>query len=93
MYKLSDDSGRLEFTSISNEGGLSRSNLSPDDVFILDTTKECFVWIGAGASDAEKQNGLSYAHNYLIGTTHPLLSVTVVKQGKESTAFMQATVA
>ncbi|XP_038061934.1 gelsolin-like protein 2 [Patiria miniata] len=93
MFKLSDKSGELEFTAISSEGGLSRSNLSPEDVFILDTTKECFVWIGSGASDAEKQNGMSYAHNYLSNTSHPLLSVTIVKQGKESRSFAAATVA
>ncbi|XP_022092741.1 gelsolin-like protein 2 [Acanthaster planci] len=93
MFKLSDNSGQLEFTSVSNEGTLSRSNLSPDDVFILDTTKECFVWIGSGASVAETQNGMSYAHNYLNNTSHPLITVSIIKQGKETRAFMQATVA
>ena len=31
-------------------------------VFICDTGKECFVWIGRGASDAENKNAFSYAH-------------------------------
>ena len=31
-------------------------------VFILDSGKHCFVWIGKGASPDEKRNGLSRAH-------------------------------
>ena len=31
-------------------------------VFIADTGKEVFVWVGKRASDAEKKNGLTYAH-------------------------------
>jgi len=32
------------------------------DVFLVDTNKFCFVWIGGGASPAEKKSGLGYAH-------------------------------
>ena len=32
------------------------------DVFIFDNGKECFVWLGGGASEIEKRNGLPYAH-------------------------------
>ncbi|XP_071808769.1 gelsolin-like protein 2 [Asterias amurensis] len=93
MFKLSDNSGQLEFSTVQNEGTLSRSNLSPEDVFILDTTKDCFVWVGKGASQQEKQNAMTYAHNYLKSTCHPLLPVTVFKQGQESKSFMSATTA
>lgn len=37
-----------------------RANFFP--VFILDSGKHCFVWIGSGASHDEKRNGLSRAH-------------------------------
>ena len=30
--------------------------------FIADTGKECFVWIGKGASQCEKRQAMSYAH-------------------------------
>jgi len=93
MLKLSDSSGQLEFTEISNDGTLSRRNLSSNDVFILDTGAECFVWVGKGASDAEKHNGMKYAHDYLNKTSHPFVPVTIVQQGKETKAFMSATVA
>jgi len=32
------------------------------DVFLVDTNKFCFVWIGGGASPTEKRSGLGYAH-------------------------------
>ncbi len=32
------------------------------DVFILDSGNMCFVWVGSGASPAEKKNGFGYAH-------------------------------
>ena len=31
-------------------------------VFIADTGREVFVWIGSGASDAERKNAMTYAH-------------------------------
>ena len=31
-------------------------------VFIADTGKECFVWIGQGASQSEKRQAMSFAH-------------------------------
>ena len=31
-------------------------------MFILDSGKHCFVWIGRGASQEEKKNGFSRAH-------------------------------
>jgi hypothetical protein len=32
------------------------------DVFLLDTKKSLFVWIGKGASEAERRNAMGYAH-------------------------------
>lgn len=32
------------------------------DVFIFDTQKECFVWIGNDTDLAERKNGMTYAH-------------------------------
>jgi gelsolin len=56
-------------------------------VFIADTGKEVFVWIGSGASVAENKNAMSYAHNYLMGTKHPLVPVTCIKPGQSNTSF------
>jgi len=32
------------------------------DVFILDTQKGCYVWVGRGANPNERKNGFGYAH-------------------------------
>ena len=45
-----------------SEGSIPRSGLDPSDVFIADTGKELFVWIGGGASPDEKRNAMTYAH-------------------------------
>ena len=31
-------------------------------VFIADTGKAVFVWVGKGASEGERKNGMTYAH-------------------------------
>uniref|UniRef100_UPI00397F68AB hypothetical protein n=1 Tax=Salmonella sp. s51944 TaxID=3159655 RepID=UPI00397F68AB len=76
----------LTFTKVAGRE-LLREVLDPTDVFLVDTGKELFVWVGGKASPEEKQNGLAYAHKYLMTTKHPLVSVTCLRQGKESIAF------
>lgn len=86
VFRLSNESGSLEFSLVS-EGELLKSSLDSNDVFIVDTGKELFVWIGAGANPEEKKNGMTYAHNYLMKTKHPLIPVSCVKEGQESKEF------
>ena len=38
-------------------------------VFIADTGKEVFVWIGSGASVAENKNAMTYAHVSVCATS------------------------
>lgn len=61
MFRLSDASGELEYSLVS-EGKLDRDFLDQADVFIVDTGKALFVWIGGGASPDEKKNAMGYAH-------------------------------
>jgi hypothetical protein len=44
------------------------------DVFILDTKKEVFVWIGHGTTTNERKNAMTYAHvsNNLVYLTYSL---------------------
>ena len=89
LLRLSDASGSLQFSLVS-EGNLSLASLDSTDVFIVDTGSAVFVWVGDGASQAEKQNGLSYAHSYLQKSSHPLVPVTVLKKGQETEEFRKA---
>ena len=86
LYRLSDEGGSMQF-SLEEEDSLHWSKLDPNDVFIADIGTECFVWIGSGASPDEKKNGMAYAHNYLSGTDHPLVPISIVKQGNEPATF------
>eukprot|EP00916_Digyalum_oweni_P011234 GHVL01018740.1.p1 GENE.GHVL01018740.1~~GHVL01018740.1.p1 ORF type:complete len:376 (-),score=23.68 GHVL01018740.1:986-2113(-) len=89
LIRLSDAGGQLQFKPV-KEGDVTKKDLNSNDVFLLDTQNELFVWVGKRASDAEKANGLTYAHQYLSGTSHPFISVTCMKEGQESKPFKTA---
>lgn len=89
LLRVSDETGSLETTLVS-EGNLDRGSLDPKDVFIVDSGKAVFVWIGSGASRDENKNAMPYAHNYLMKTKHPLVSVTCVKDGGKEPAQFRA---
>lgn len=89
LYRVSDASGDLKMTKIKS-GRVSKTDLNSKDVFILDTGKNCFVWIGKGTSIKEKQNGFGYAHSHLMKTQHPLVPIIVVKEGQKNNDFNSA---
>nr|CAF21863.1 gelsolin [Suberites ficus] len=86
LFRLSDQSGQLERT-LEGTGSIPRSALDENDVFILDSGKELFVWVGNGTSSAEQRNALPYAHSYLQSTKHPLLPVTCYRQSATPDTF------
>lgn len=89
LFRLSEESGEMKFTEVAR-GRVTRSQLDSDDVFILDSGKHCYVWVGSGASSNEKKNGLSYAHNYLTKSANPLQPITVIGEGQETKEFHAA---
>merc|ERR1712179_633420 len=82
LFRLSDASGKLDF-SRTKSGSISKYDFDTNDVFILDTVKELFVWIGKGTTTTERRNAVTYAHNYLKSTKHPLIPVTCFEEGKK----------
>ncbi|ESO10631.1 hypothetical protein HELRODRAFT_185261 [Helobdella robusta] len=92
LHKVSDESGHLKQTEV-KKGNIHLSDLKSQDVFIVDTGVSCFVWVGKQASHEEKQNGLGYAHSYLMKTNHPLVPIHVVKEGQQSKEFSLAVAA
>lgn len=90
LFKLSDNSGTMEIELVAEtEGKLNKSDLNSVDVFLVDTGKECFVWIGRRASNNERSNCFAYAHNFLKSSSHPLIHVTCLNEGSENSAFQQ----
>ncbi|KAI1501561.1 hypothetical protein F5X99DRAFT_198425 [Biscogniauxia marginata] len=97
LWRLSDASGRLEFTAVKEGPGIGRADLDGDDVFLLDTGSGVWVWQGAGASRAEKASWIGVAETYVrrLGNASGdadayLTPISKVVEGNESPAFNAA---
>jgi gelsolin len=77
-------------TDVVKTGSYSKDDLKSDDVFLVETGNEVFVWVGLNASSSEKKNGLPYAHNYLRGCGRPWKCITVIKEGQNYAPFEAA---
>lgn len=86
LYRVSDESGSLSFNKV-KDGDVSINDFISHDVFIFDTGKAAYVWVGKGASPSEKKNGMTYAHNHLMKSTHPLVPITVIREGQTNAEF------
>ena len=87
LIKLSDASGELKTTEVAAER-LERSMLVTDDVFIVDTGSEIFVWVGKGATPKEKRGGLANGVAYAEQSERPKgTRVLKVMEGSEPTTF------
>lgn len=89
LSKVSDAGGHIKISEV-KKGSVSQSDFDSSDVFILDIGSQCFVWVGSNASHEEKQNGLGYAHQHLMKTSHPLIPIAVIKEGQHSKSFAAA---
>jgi len=91
LFRLSDASGKLEFTEIAKGAAVKRSMLDPNDVFILDTGAEVFAWVGKGASVQEKKKAMSFAQDYLVKYNRPMvMPISRILQGGENEVFEQS---
>jgi len=90
LFRLSDATGKMEFTEVAS-GKISRKLLDNNDVFVFDSGAEVFAWIGSKATSAEKKKSMSYAQEYLQKYSRPLwLPITRVLEGQENEVFNQA---
>ncbi|KAF2702886.1 actin depolymerizing protein [Pleomassaria siparia CBS 279.74] len=91
LWKLSDASGDLTFTLIKKGSGISKADLDPNDVFLLDAGRGIWVWEGRGASKAEKAMWLRVTQMYVRQHEEAAsLSVAKVVQGCEGRFFWTA---
>lgn len=99
LFRLSDASGQLRFDVVKEGAGISSSDLDSNDVFLLDTSSNIWVWQGSGASKAEKAMWIKVAESYIRqlgeeeesenGITY-LSPISKVVEGNESPAFVKA---
>lgn len=71
---------------------LSKSDLDDNDVFLIDSGWEIYVWIGSGADRYEKIAAMTAADRYSKTSSDPartlLLPVHIVKSGRENANFL-----
>ncbi|KAK3752621.1 hypothetical protein QZH41_018816, partial [Actinostola sp. cb2023] len=88
LFQFSNASGAFKIEEIFE---FVQEDLIEDDVMLLDTYDEVFVWIGQGANDEEKRESLRTAMDYIKSdTSGRTLDDTVilqVKQGYEPLNF------
>ncbi|XP_030063421.1 gelsolin isoform X2 [Microcaecilia unicolor] len=88
LFACSNKTGRFIIEEVPGE--ITQDDLATDDVMLLDTWDQVFVWIGNDAQDEEKKEALASASKYI--ETDPAnrdkrTPVAVVKQGFEPPTF------
>jgi len=89
LFRISDETGSMKFSEVTLAGGkLMKDMLEPKDCFVVDVG-QVFVWIGKGASKAEKAEGLKLAMKYCDDTGKPKSTqIAKVVQGGENSNFL-----
>uniref|UniRef100_A0A9J7XZ62 Villin like n=1 Tax=Cyprinus carpio carpio TaxID=630221 RepID=A0A9J7XZ62_CYPCA len=87
LFECSNQTGRFLMTEVAD---FTQDDLDEDDVMLLDTWEEIFLWIGNSANQYETQESYNSAVEYL--KTHPAgrdpgTPITTVKQGHEPPTF------
>ena len=81
-------SGKMRAVEINS---FEQADLVPDDVMILDSGAEIYVWVGKDADEEEKRAGIGMAKEYLEKDPTDRDSantlVLMVKQGEEPSSF------
>jgi hypothetical protein len=63
LFTISNAKGYVDIEEVPGE--FCQSDLEPDDVMILDTFTEVFLWIGQGANDIEKKEAPKLVNDYI----------------------------
>lgn len=100
LWRLSDDSGNLEFELVKDNGEeVGRKDLWSSDVFVLDVNNDkdrrIWVWEGRGASERERKAWLKIAREYLqkervVQGGVSMAPIAKVREGLEGHAFLAA---
>ncbi|XP_034008651.1 gelsolin-like isoform X2 [Trematomus bernacchii] len=88
LFACSNKTGNYQMEEVPGE--LTQDDLAPDDVMILDTWDQVFVWIGNEARDEEKTEAADSAVKYLDSDPadrDPRTPTVTLKQGFEPPTF------
>jgi len=91
LFRLSDATGKMEFTLVAEGTKIKKEMLDTSDVFIFDAGNEVFAWIGKGTTTDERKSALGYAQTYLTNYKRPAwLPITRVLEGSDHASFHDA---
>ncbi|XP_032360262.1 villin-1 isoform X2 [Etheostoma spectabile] len=87
LFECSNQTGQFRMTEVDD---FAQSDLDEEDVMLLDTWEEIFLWVGNSANEYETKEAWNSAQEYL--RTHPAgrdpdTPKTIVKQGYEPPTF------
>ncbi|KAG5281501.1 hypothetical protein AALO_G00072950 [Alosa alosa] len=88
LFACSNKTGTFMIEEVPGE--MTQEDLAPDDVMILDTWDQVFVWIGNEANEEEKNEVMTSASQYIQtdpSNRDPRTPVVKVKQGFEPPTF------
>ncbi|KAJ1101440.1 hypothetical protein NDU88_006508 [Pleurodeles waltl] len=88
LYGCSNKTGRFIIEEVPGE--FTQDDLAEDDVMLLDTWEQIFLWIGKDANEVERKESLKSAKQYI--ETDPSgrdkgIPIITVKQGHEPSTF------
>ncbi|XP_062858920.1 capping protein (actin filament), gelsolin-like b [Trichomycterus rosablanca] len=93
LYKVSDATGSMKLTKVSDKNPFAKDLLVRDDCFILDNgaNGKIFVWKGSGANAEEKKAALKVADDFIEKMKYPRMKtqVEITPQGRETVIFKQ----
>ncbi|XP_053552194.1 gelsolin isoform X2 [Bombina bombina] len=88
LFACSNKTGRFIIEEVPGE--ITQDDLATDDVMLLDTWDQLFVWIGNEAQDEEKKEAVASASKYIASdpaNRDKRTPIAVIKQGFEPPTF------
>ncbi|XP_070758105.1 advillin [Enoplosus armatus] len=87
LFECSNKTGRFIVTEVTQ---FIQDDLNEDDVMLLDTWDQVFLWIGKEANEVERKEAVVTSQEYLRthpGTRDPDTPIILIKQGHEPPTF------
>ncbi|CAB1315160.1 unnamed protein product [Coregonus sp. 'balchen'] len=87
LFECSNKTGRFIATEVTQ---FTQDDLSEDDVMLLDTWDQVFLWVGNEANEVERKEAVVTSQEYLRthpGSRDPDTPILLIKQGYEPPTF------
>lgn len=87
LFECSNKTGRFIVSEVTQ---FTQEDLNEDDVMLLDTWDQVFLWISKGANEVERKEAMVTSQEYLRthpGTRDPDTPIILIKQGFEPPTF------